>query len=99
MSRGSHPIRYPRLRLPRALMRSLIRHALGTIADVRVQGEENIPKEGPLLLVANHFHYLDPVAMIFVAPWPLEFLAGSITPNAPRSLSWLRKLWGVLSGA
>ena len=54
-----------------------------------------LPKSGPLLIVANHFSFLDPVAMIYATPYPLEFLAGAATPNAPIAVSWLRKVWGV----
>lgn len=76
-------------------MRAAIRLLLGLLAEVKVEGKENLPKRGPLLLVANHFSFLDPVAMIYVTPYPLEFLAGAATPNAPIYVSWLRKVWGV----
>jgi 1-acyl-sn-glycerol-3-phosphate acyltransferase len=76
-------------------MRRAIRILLGILADVQVEGEEHLPHQGPLLVVANHFSFLDPVAMIYATPYPLEFLAGANTPNAPRTVSWLRKLWGV----
>jgi 1-acyl-sn-glycerol-3-phosphate acyltransferase len=33
--------------------------------------------------------------MIYATPYPLEFLAGAVTPNAPPLVSWLRKVWGV----
>lgn len=76
-------------------MRLAIRLALRILADVRLEGREHLPEDGPLLLVANHFSFLDPVAMIYATPWSLEFLAGSETPNAPRAVSWLRRAWGV----
>ena len=46
------------------------------------------------MVVANHFSFLDPVAMLSVTPWPIEFVGGLHTPNAPGGVSWLRKLWG-----
>ncbi len=46
------------------------------------------------MVVANHFSFLDPVAMLGVVPWPIEFVGGLHTPNAPAGVSWLRKLWG-----
>lgn len=87
--------RYPRLQPTRWILRRAIRLALNALADVQVEGRENIPSGGPLLVVANHFSFLDPVAMIYITSYPLEFLAGAETPNAPRAVSWLRKLWGV----
>lgn len=95
MTKISPNITYPRLRFSRHILRSLIHLAFNTIADIKVEGEENLPKQGPLLIVANHFSFLDPVAMIHITHWPLEFLAGANTPNAPATVSWLRKVWGV----
>ena len=42
---------------------------------LEVQGRENIPPEGPLIVVANHFHFFDAVVLILAARWPMEFLA------------------------
>jgi 1-acyl-sn-glycerol-3-phosphate acyltransferase len=91
----SPSITYPRLRFSRGILRNLIHLALNTVANLKVEGRENLPEHGPLLLVANHFSFLDPLAMIHVTHWPLEFLAGAHTPNAPAAVSWLRKTWGV----
>jgi 1-acyl-sn-glycerol-3-phosphate acyltransferase len=85
---------YPRRRLIRGLLQSLARVALATLADLRIVGRENFPEEGPLLVVANHFSYIDPVAIVGVAPWPMEFIGGFHMPNAPASVTWLPKLWG-----
>jgi 1-acyl-sn-glycerol-3-phosphate acyltransferase len=49
-----------------------------------------------LLVVANHFSYIDPVAMVRVAPWPLEFVGGFRTPNAPVWTALIPKMWGFL---
>ncbi len=95
MSDESRSISYPRLRFTRGILRSLIHLIFNAVANINVDGEGNLPKKGPLLVVANHFSFLDPVAMIHVTEWPLEFLAGANTPNAPAAVSWLRKTWGV----
>ena len=42
------------------------------LTDLQIIGRENLPAGGPLLVVANHFSYIDPVAMVRVVPWPLE---------------------------
>lgn len=95
MTEISNTINYPRLRLSRSILRNLIHIAFNIVADIHVEGKENLPEQGPLLLVANHFSFLDPIAMIHVTRWPLEFLGGARTPNAPGSVSWLRKVWGI----
>jgi 1-acyl-sn-glycerol-3-phosphate acyltransferase len=46
------------------------------------------------LVVANHFSYIDPVAMVRAIPWPIEFVGGFQMPFAPASLTWIPKVWG-----
>jgi 1-acyl-sn-glycerol-3-phosphate acyltransferase len=92
---STHPeFRYPRRRLARALLRRLSAVILTVMTDLRVVGRENLPKEGPLLVVGNHFAHLDPVAMVRVLPWPLEFIGGLRTPFAPSGTDWIPGLWG-----
>jgi 1-acyl-sn-glycerol-3-phosphate acyltransferase len=85
---------YPRRRLIRALLRRLSHAAFAVLTDLQIIGQENLPREGPLLVVANHFSFIDPVAMVRVTPWPLEFVGGFQMPNAPASVTWLPKVWG-----
>ena len=86
--------RYPRRRLLRGLLRRLAHAAFAVLADLQIIGQENLPRRGPLLVVANHFSFIDPVAMVRAAPWPLEFVGGFQMPNAPTSVTWIPKLWG-----
>jgi len=77
------------------VLRHLALGALGTISELEIIGKENFPSGGgPLLVVANHFSFLDPVAMVGIVPWPLEFIGGFQMPNAPQSVTWIPKLWG-----
>lgn len=85
---------YPRRYALRTLLRPVIHAAFAVLADVRITGRENLPEGGPLLLVANHFSFVDPVAMLRAVPWPVEFIGGLQMPNAPPSVTWLPKLWG-----
>ena len=85
---------YPRRRLIRSLLRQLSHAAFAVLTDLQIIGQENLPGEGPLLVVANHFSYIDPVAMVRATPWPLEFVGGFQMPNAPASVTWLPKVWG-----
>jgi len=85
---------YPRRRLVRWLLQKLSIPAFALFARIHVIGEENIPDEGPLLVVANHFNYLDPVAFVRIARWPLEFIGGAVFPFAPKWVSFVPKIWG-----
>jgi 1-acyl-sn-glycerol-3-phosphate acyltransferase len=90
-----HPeFRYPRRRSIRSVLQRLAQVAFAVLTDLQITGPENFPKEGPLLVVANHFSFIDPVAMVRVAPWPLEFVGGFQMPNAPASVTWIPKVWG-----
>ncbi len=58
----SYVARQPRLRWRRVLLRGLIR-SLGfkVIWDVTITGTENIPADGPTIIMMNHISMIDPV--------------------------------------
>lgn len=89
-------IQYPRRQVIRTILKGGIALAFGILAKFDVEGLENVPSKGPLLVVSNHFHFLDPLAVIHTAPWPLEFLGGAQTPNAPSTVGWFSKLFGII---
>jgi 1-acyl-sn-glycerol-3-phosphate acyltransferase len=89
-------LQYPRRQFIRGSLRRLIRAALHSLADVEISGRENLPKSGPLLVVGNHFSFLDPVAVIDATPWPLEFIGSPRRPNAPGIVGWFADVWGIL---
>jgi 1-acyl-sn-glycerol-3-phosphate acyltransferase len=91
-----HPeFRYPRRRFIRAILRRMIDGAFFVLSDLKIEGRENLPEGGPLLLVANHFSFIDPVAMIrATTPWPIEFVGGTVLPNAPPIVRWIPNVWG-----
>jgi len=47
---------------------------LNALGGLRVQGEENVPPTGPVLLVSNHVSYLDPVAIGDACPRRVAFM-------------------------
>jgi 1-acyl-sn-glycerol-3-phosphate acyltransferase len=94
MEKTTSEFRYPRRRLSRSLLRGLVHVLLALLTDLEITGQENIPRKGPLIVVANHFSFIDPVAMIRVTPWPLDFLGGFHNPGAPPIVTGLPKLWG-----
>ena len=51
--------RYPRNQFRRGFLRGGIAVAVKLILDYKVYGTENLPEKGPLLIVGNHFHFLD----------------------------------------
>ncbi len=87
---------WQRRHLVRGLLRKGIAAGLAVLTDFQVAGRENLPATGPLIVVGNHFNFLDPVAVIHVMPWPLEFIGGRQAPNAPGIVSWFRNRYGIL---
>ena len=62
-----------------------VRYFLGYLATfmvsmltkTKVHGRENIPKEGPFIIITNHFSYVDPIFVIHAVQKPISFLAAS----------------------
>jgi 1-acyl-sn-glycerol-3-phosphate acyltransferase len=55
----------------------------------KVEGRENIPLTGPLILVANHVHVLDPFFLIFISPRWINFMAKEELFRSPFLRPWL----------
>ena len=56
-------------------VRALARFLLRIFAEVEVHGEENVPAEGPAILVCNHVNLMDPVVPIGVLKRQTSFMA------------------------
>ncbi len=87
---------YPRRRFIRRLLQGAIAAAAGVITDYTIEGKENLPKHGPLIIVGNHSHFLDSIGPIHSTSYLLEFINDSIMPNAPANMRFLPSLWGTL---
>lgn len=87
-------IRYPRRGFIRGILRAVTHVLLALLTDLHIEGLENLPENGPVLIVGNHFSYIDPVAIIRAIPRPIEFLGGFRNPGAPPLAAALPGLWG-----
>jgi 1-acyl-sn-glycerol-3-phosphate acyltransferase len=92
-------IPYPRRQFIRRILKSGIALAYGVLADIKIEGRENLPPGGPLIVVGNHFHFLDPLMFIHLLPYPMEFVGGAKMPNAPAATHFLQRMFGVIPTA
>ncbi len=87
---------WPRRRFIRGLLSMGIDVIGAILTRWEVYGKENIPKKGPLLIVGNHFSFLDTVAPIHATNWPLEFIGDFEMPNAPTIMKIFPRSWETL---
>lgn len=83
-----------RKRPVRWILKQLSIPAFALLTRLEIRGEENLPEGGPLIVVGNHFSFVDPTAFVRFAPWPVEFVGGAITPHAPVWTRIIPMLWG-----
>jgi 1-acyl-sn-glycerol-3-phosphate acyltransferase len=60
--------------VPEFLMRFLVWILIHTIYRVRVTGIDNIPEDGPVILVANHVSFVDPLIIGGMIRRPVNFV-------------------------
>jgi 1-acyl-sn-glycerol-3-phosphate acyltransferase len=84
----------------RQVMRRILKTGIDVLGSIltrwEVEGRENIPKKGPLLIVGNHSSFLDTVAPIHSTRWPLEFIGDFEMPNAPPIMRMFPRAWETL---
>jgi len=69
---------------------AILRPLLNILFSWKVEGRENIPLTGPLILVANHVHLLDPFFLLFRFPRWINFMAKEELFRSPFLRFWLR---------
>lgn len=84
----------PRRKAVRKILQWLARPAFSLLTDLEINGAENLPEKGPLMLVGNHFSFVDPASFVRVMPWEIEFVGGADMPHAPLHMRLLPLLWG-----
>ena len=60
------------------------------LSDFKIQGQENIPESGPLLVASNHLSNLDPAIVASALPEPPVFLAKKELFKYPVMSSFMR---------
>lgn len=81
MTPSPKKIPYPRRRLTRGLARGLGRLLVPLLFKVDIQGQENFPESGPLIVVGNHLAVMETVMMTVFSPWPPEMLGSVDVPH------------------
>lgn len=85
---------YPRRYILRKFIRLLTFPAFWLLSDLRISGKDNLPEGGPLIVVSNHFSFIDPVAIVRALPWPIEYVGGAQFPHAPDIVKALPQIYG-----
>jgi len=82
--------------LSQKILLTICKPLLNILFFWKVEGRENIPLTGPLILVSNHVHLLDPFFLLFSFPRWIHFMAKQELFHSPFLRPWL--LWaGALS--
>ncbi|HEX6704025.1 MAG TPA: MFS transporter [Albitalea sp.] len=79
------------LLVPEYLIRFVAFVATRLVYRFKVRGDENIPAEGPAILVCNHVSFVDAVLLMAASPRPIRFIMDHRIFRIP-VLGWLFKL-------
>lgn len=84
-------------RLVRRFLRFLLRSiAFALLVKIeRVEGLENIPAQGPAILVMNHIAFVDPIVLVYVVPRDIVPMAKIEVYDYP-AIGIFPRLWGVV---
>lgn len=63
--------------------------------SLRIEGRRNIPRQGPVLLIANHQSFLDPILIGLASPRQLVFLARKTLFKHPLAARFISSLNAV----
>src|SRR5919202_504397 len=63
--------RFGLYRMARPPVLALLRLTIG----FRIEGLENVPRDGGALVISNHLHNLDPILLVAAFPRPVQFMA------------------------
>ncbi len=94
MTNSSQRFHAPQRQVIRRFLQWLSKPVFNLLTDLEISGEENLPKQGPLILVGNHFSFIDPVCFVRLSPWQVEFVGGADLPHSPLATRIIPMLWG-----
>lgn len=81
--------------IPQATIRFVVWLFSRTIYRVRTYGVENIPEQGPALLVANHVSWMDGILILLASSRPIRMVAWADYVQGP-FIRRLAKLFGII---
>ncbi|MEJ2706826.1 MAG: lysophospholipid acyltransferase family protein [Anaerolineales bacterium] len=81
MPQDEYQLAYPRKRIARSLGRGLGRLLLPVLFRIKIEGKQNFPRKGPLLVVGNHTAAMEAVMMAVYTPWQVEMLGAGDIPQ------------------
>jgi 1-acyl-sn-glycerol-3-phosphate acyltransferase len=77
------------------MLRTIVLAALRPLLSLRLIGVENVPSNGPLLVVSNHLSNADPIILEAAFPRPLFFLGKAELFRNPLFRWVLRRFGGI----
>ncbi|WP_405374971.1 MULTISPECIES: lysophospholipid acyltransferase family protein [unclassified Microbacterium] len=81
----------------------LVRWGFGPLARLiyrpRIEGSNNIPRTGPIILASNHLSFIDSFVLPLFAPRPVYFLAKSSYFEGPGIKGWFSRRFFSALGA
>jgi 1-acyl-sn-glycerol-3-phosphate acyltransferase len=82
-----------------ALGRTLISPLARMLYRPRIEGRDNVPREGAVIFASNHLSFIDSVAIPVAAPRPVHFLAKSSYFEGTGLSGWASKTFFEAIGA
>ena len=76
--------------LSQKIVLAIFRPLLNILFSWKIQGRENMPLTGALVLIVNHVHNLDPFFLLFGSPRWITFMAKEELFRSPFLRPWLR---------
>ncbi|WP_040163799.1 lysophospholipid acyltransferase family protein [Microbacterium gorillae] len=82
-----------------ALGRAIIAPLARMIYRPRLEGRENVPLTGPVILASNHLSFIDSIVIPVAAPRPVQFLAKAAYFEGTGFRGWLSRTFFTSIGA
>ena len=82
-----------------AFGRSIIRPLARVVYRPRVEGRENVPRSGPVIIASNHLSFIDSIAIPVAAPRPVHVLAKSSYFEGDGASGWMSRQFFTSIGA